>query len=207
MENENFTNEEKLNKNNHEINYNIEDNICPISPVQKYDSNKNIYNLLLENEENFQKSFFREKIKFDDRENLISQSNINHKIESDENYTSPKKSFMERYFSKMEEGSLRGSIFAISSLALGPGSLSLAAKFKEMGFFFSIFLIIFGAFATYWSLKIMIIASKKMKINEFGKCATASYGKYMGWFIDGSILLYIFGVLVSYQVVSKINFY
>lgn len=158
----------------------------------------NIYNMLLEGPKKFQENFISNSSK----KSLPDLERINS-----EEYTGSKKTLMERYFSKIEEGSLRASILAISSIALGPGSLSLSAKFKELGFFFTIMLIVLGACAAYWSLKIMIIASKKMKIDEYGKCATASYGKYMGWFIDGVILFYIFGVLISYQVISKEVFY
>jgi len=162
---------------------------------QSPDGNSNIYNILLEDPKKFQRNFISKE----------TQDEISQDAEriNSEDYKGSNKNFTQRYFSKIEEGSLRASILSITSIALGPGCLSLSAKFKEMGFFFTIMLILLGSIAAYWSLKIMIIASKKMNVDEYGKCATVSYGKYMGWFIDGVILFYIFGCLISYQVISK----
>jgi uncharacterized membrane protein YkvI len=153
--------------------------------------NSNIYNMLLQDHQKFQENFIDRDTLYDDEEKINST-----------NYVRSGKTLYQKWFSKMDEGSLRASILSITSIALGPGCLSLSAKFKEMGFFFTIMLILLGAFAAYWSLKIMIIASKKMKVDEYGKCASVSLGKYMGWFIDGVILLYIVGVLISYHVIG-----
>jgi uncharacterized membrane protein YkvI len=162
------------------------------------ENNSNIYNMLLENPKEFQENFIgRQSLEQEDEENDDLEEKINSA-----NYRGSRKTLMQRYFSKMDEGSLRASILSITSLALGPGCLSLASKFKEMGFFFTIMLILLGATAAYWSLKIMIIASKKMNVDEYGKCASVALGKYMGWFIDCVILFYIFGVLISYHVIG-----
>jgi amino acid permease len=118
------------------------------------------------------------------------------------NYKPSNKAFFDRCFSKINEGSLRASIMSITTIALGPGCLALPAKFKEIGFSFMIILILLGSLIAYWSLKIMIIASKKLKVDEYGKIATKAFGKYMGWFIDGVIVFYVFGVLISYQVIG-----
>ncbi len=155
----------------------------------------NIFNMVFENDKNFKDNFVG-------RETVAEEKLLDDKNEEldEEN---PKRSIMKRFFSPMEEGSLRGSIFAMSSLALGTGCLALPQKFGQMSFVVSLITIIFAALSAYWSLKIMIIVSKKIKCNEYSKCVSFSFGKKAANFLDVVTIIYIFGILISYQVISK----
>lgn len=53
---------------------------------------------------------------------------------------------MDRYFGKLAKGSMRGSIFALCSGAIGTGVLSLPYVLKINGWIIGIVLIILGAF-------------------------------------------------------------
>jgi hypothetical protein len=110
----------------------------------------------------------------------------------------------QRLFSKMEAGSLRGSIFAMSSLALGTGCLALPVRFSQMSFLGAIIMVLIGSFAAYWSLTIMIEASIKTKSFDYSRLVKQSVGPHLALFLDIVILIYIFGILISYQVISKI---
>lgn len=159
------------------------------------DETGNIFNMVFQDDKQFQENFFTKK----EEEKLLKEKQID--LESEEQ--PPRKSLFQRYFSKMDEGSLRGSIFAMSSIALGTGCLALPQKFGQMSFLCALLVLVFAACASYWSLKIMIIASKKINCDEYSKCVSQSFGKKASNFLDIVTIIYIFGILVSYQVISN----
>ncbi len=114
------------------------------------------------------------------------------------------KTLTQRLFSPMEAGSLRGSIFAMSSLALGTGCLALPKNFGNMSFVGALLTLCFGSAVAYWSLVIMIEASRKTNVKEYSRLVKESLGNRLALFLDIMILIYIFGILISYQVISKL---
>lgn len=153
----------------------------------------NIFNMVFQNDKNFNKNFIGEKSQVGDK--LLDTENLDEE-------NPPRKSIMQRFFSPMEEGSLRASIFAMSSLALGTGSLALPQKFGQMSIIGCLLTILFAALSSYWSLKVMIITSKKIKCDEYSKCVSYSFGKKASNFLDIVTIVYIFGILISYQVIG-----
>ncbi len=138
----------------------------------------NIFNMVFQDNKNFNQNFLeKDKEKYN---NKLLQDNR----ENDEEAFQPRKSLMQRFFSPMEEGSLRASIFAMSSLALGTGCLALPQKFGQMSFVGALCTILFAGLSAYWSLKIMIITSRKLKIEEYSKCVSFSFGKKASNFLD-----------------------
>lgn len=65
------------------------------------------------------------------------------------------KSFSQRTFSKMDKGSLRGSIFSLCASAIGSGVLSLPYMFNLCGYGAGIFLMVLGAIAAELSLRML----------------------------------------------------
>ena len=61
------------------------------------------------------------------------------------------RSFYDRTFTKLEKGSVRGSIFNLVSAALGGGVLSLSYVFVLVGWGTGLILIALGTFAGIWS--------------------------------------------------------
>jgi hypothetical protein len=114
-----------------------------------------------------------------------------------------KKPILKRVFSKMEAGSLRGSIFAMSSLALGTGCLSLPLRFAQMSMACGLIVLILGSAAAYWSLIILIESSKKTKSLEYATLVKDTLGTKMAIILDIITSIFVFGVLISYQVISK----
>jgi hypothetical protein len=116
------------------------------------------------------------------------------------------RTLVQRLFGKMEAGSLRGSVFAMSSLALGTGSLALPLRFGQMSFTCALLVLIIGAIIAYWSLTIMIEASKRSKqgVGDYSRIVKTTLGNGMSLLLDIFIAVYIFGILVSYQVMSKL---
>lgn len=115
-----------------------------------------------------------------------------------------RRTLSKRLFSKMEAGSLRGSIFAMSSIALGTGCLALPQVLDQLSLVIGALLIVLGAVVAYWSMVIMIESSRKTGSTDYSEAVMGSLGPKPALFLDIVVLLYIFGILVSYQVLSKI---
>jgi len=62
-----------------------------------------------------------------------------------------RKTFRQRTFSSMQAGSVRGSIFALCSSAIGAGVLSLPYVLSLNGYVFGIAFIIISAIGADWS--------------------------------------------------------
>ena len=67
-----------------------------------------------------------------------------------------KKGMRNRYFSKMEKGSVRGSILGMTCAAIGSGVLTFPNVFKQIGWVNGIVLLAMGAFGCWWSLYMLI---------------------------------------------------
>lgn len=170
-------------------------------------SDNNVYTLMTKSDDQIIDALGTNKISDDKQllsDNLVSNEEIN---DSNENNLQSRKSLYRRLFSSMEAGSLRGSIFAMSSLALGTGCLALPYRFSQMSFLNAIIMLILGAIIAYWSLTIMIEASIKSNTgaNDYSRLVKVTLGTSMALVLDIFILIYIFGILTSYQVMSNFN--
>jgi amino acid permease len=110
----------------------------------------------------------------------------------------------DRLFSKIEPGSVRGSIFTLSIMCLGSGLLALPKKVKYMSISVAFIDIVLAGCAAYWTLTLMIITSNKYDIYEYSKLAQKLYGKWLAILIDITMLIYVFGIMILYQVLSNI---
>lgn len=114
------------------------------------------------------------------------------------------KPLMNRLFGRMEAGSLRGSIFAISSLALGTGCLALPIRFTQLGLVWALIFLILSSIIAYWSLTLMVKSTiGKTDCYDYSRFVKHTLGKTPAFILDLVIIIYIFGVLISYQVISK----
>ena len=112
-----------------------------------------------------------------------------------------RKSWKERYFSPMKEGSLRGSVFALSSIAIGTGGFALPTRSVQIGLVNEILLLIFGGICAYYSLSCMIHAARNIEDKDYSRIVKKSLGKVPANILDLVLIIYLFGVLISYQVV------
>ena len=101
----------------------------------------------------------------------------------------------------MKEGSLLGGIFALSSIALGPGAFSLPIRCTQLSLAWFIGFIIIAAFVTYWSMSGLIKAARKVKGVDYSPSVKALVGKPFAILIDVTIILYLIGVFIQYQVI------
>ena len=125
-----------------------------------------------------------------DLENLVINGD---KLEEEEKFEEKTCSF--------KEGSLLGGIFSLSSIALGPGAFSLPIRCTQLGLFWFIVFIIIAAFVTYWSMSGLIKAARKVKGEDYSPSVKALIGKPFAIVIDVTIILYLIGVFIQYQVI------
>ena len=106
-----------------------------------------------------------------------------------------------RIFGPMKEGSLRGSIFTMSSFALGSGCFSFAIKMTQFGCVWFTLAIIIGGLATYWSISGMYEASKDTGCKEFSSAVHVILGKYYALILDIILTIYSLGITITYLVI------
>ena len=109
--------------------------------------------------------------------------------------------FFERILHPMQYGSLRGSIFGLSSMCLEAGSMVLAIRCKQFGMIPFLLFLIIGGIIAYWCLYMMAKAGKNIKEKNYSKVVKAILGHKVGIFMDINIALYLFGALISFQVI------
>ena len=149
-----------------------------------------------------------------DKENENSENNINanklpgdtnqEEIQNDEeNKNETGRTLVNRLIGPVDAGSIRGSIFNLSIFSLGSGCLALPQKIQHMSIVLAVFDIILSGLATYWTLNLMLVASRKLKnCFNYAKVVELLYGKKLSNFLVFTILLYTFGIMVLYQVIG-----
>ena len=109
--------------------------------------------------------------------------------------------FFDRILHPMQYGSLRGSVFGLSSMCLEAGSMVLAIRCKQFGMVPFLLFLILGGCVAYWCLVMMIKAGKSVKEKNYSKVVKTILGNKVGVFMDINIALYLFGALISFQVI------
>lgn len=143
----------------------------------------------------------KNEITSDDEEN--NKENKNESLANiEENYKENRK-WIDRYFSSISPGSIRASIFSLSILSIGTGCLSLPQRFGQLSIVFTIILIFLAGFAAYWTLNLLIFCSLKTGEMTYSKLIKKVLSKGWSIFLDVTLIIYIFGVLIIYQIVSK----
>ncbi len=133
---------------------------------------------------------------------LINKINDNY-TETNQEYTNHQRGFAERYFSKLNPGSLRGSIFNLSIVSIGIGALTLPAAYGNLGVFASVIFTVFFAITSYWTLSMIVFAGRKSNLVVYGKVCEHYLGKWGSYLYDITNIIYIFGILIVYQIISK----
>ena len=116
-------------------------------------------------------------------------------------FDSKNANFLERMLHPMQYGSLRGSIFGLSSMCFEAGSLVLAIRCKQFGCVNFLIAIILGGLSAYWTLVMMVRAARNMKERDYSKIVKATLGNKVGVFMDCNITLYLLGAIISFQVI------
>jgi amino acid permease len=102
----------------------------------------------------------------------------------------------------MGQGSVRGSIFALCAVAIGSGVLSLPFVLKQNGWILGTLLIIVGAVSGYFSMHMILVRSIETGKKNYSELAMLAGGKPLTILLQISILSFMFGACVSYQIIS-----
>lgn len=112
-----------------------------------------------------------------------------------------KRTLCAKYFSKMDPGSLRSSIFSLSILAIGVGCLALPQKFGQLSLALCSIQIVIAAISTYWTINLIIEAGRKKGLTVYSHVIEEFCGRNWAIFFDVVIIIYVFGVLITYQII------
>lgn len=111
-----------------------------------------------------------------------------------------RRTFFNRAFSKLEKGSLRGSIFNLVSAALGGGVLSLPYVFVLSGWVSGLLLLALGCGASMWSNVLIARMATELKLKNLDEMAFMSGGPCLRKTLQIIIVVYVFGVCIGYQI-------
>lgn len=115
-----------------------------------------------------------------------------------------KKTIIDRYFGKIEPGSMRGSILSLSILSAGVGCLSLPQRVGQLSVLLCSIEIILGGIAAAWTLQKLIEAGRKANTSEYSTTITHYLGNKWSVFGNIIIIIYIFGKMIVYQIICKL---
>lgn len=101
----------------------------------------------------------------------------------------------------MKEGSVQGSVFSLSSIALGTGAFSLPIRCSQVGCFWYCIAIFLGGIAAYWTLSRLIESAKTVKTEEYSTSVKKIIGKIPAIIIDIVLMIYIYGVIIQFNVI------
>ena len=95
-------------------------------------------------------------------------------------FESKKAKFFERILHPIQYGSLRGSIFGLSSMCLEASAMILALRCQQFGLINYLIFILLGGFLAYSCLVMMIKAGKNIKEKNYSKVVKTILGKKVG---------------------------
>ncbi|KAH9124410.1 hypothetical protein AeMF1_004823 [Aphanomyces euteiches] len=115
-----------------------------------------------------------------------------------------KTSLMEKYItSKMQPGSVKGSMFTMTVSIVGAGILSLPYALEQVGLVMGIVLLVLGGLLAYFSLYLLVVCSDLSKETSYMTLANLTSGSRLSMFVQLVISLNLFGTSVGYLVGSS----
>lgn len=111
------------------------------------------------------------------------------------------KTLSQRLFGKMNQGSLRGSIFSMVTTALGAGCLALPKKFSILSVGLSLISMVFISVCMLMNLYFLAKASARTKVYDYSELAEKVLSKKWKYLINIGSIIFLFGALIAYQIV------
>lgn len=108
---------------------------------------------------------------------------------------------LSRMFGKIEPGSLRGSVFAMISVALGTGILGLPKVFGVMSVFFGSLFLIFSGFNFLVNVYFLAIVAHKERIYDYSNLLKKVLGEFYAKVLNYGSLIFLYGACICYQVI------
>eukprot|EP00744_Colponema_vietnamica_P006224 GILI01009052.1.p1 GENE.GILI01009052.1~~GILI01009052.1.p1 ORF type:complete len:433 (-),score=144.38 GILI01009052.1:147-1445(-) len=110
------------------------------------------------------------------------------------------RSFIQRTFTAVEPGSVRGSIFTLASTAIGAGILALPYVLNVAGFAMGIGFLVLGAVISWVSIQMLVTCVRKTGITSYAELVRYVYGPKMGLVLETVVVVYCFGCVIGYFV-------
>ena len=109
--------------------------------------------------------------------------------------------FIEEKCCSMKEGSIQGSVFTLSSIALGTGAFSLPIRCTQIGCVWYSISIFIGAIISYWTLTKLIESARIVKADAYSTSVRRIIGKIPAIIIDVILMIYLFGIIIQFNVI------
>jgi len=163
-------------------------NVSESEETHNHEYNKKLVNYL-----------FPENVNATDGVSIAGEVSLN---EENTQSISPTKerSWMERTFSPITPGSLRGSTFTLISTALGAGVLSLPAMYRNTGLALGTIFLVCAAGSALWSMYLLSKCSFRTKCQRYSDAVLQMLGKEWSLVLQFVLIIYVFGALVSYLI-------
>lgn len=111
-----------------------------------------------------------------------------------------RRTFFDRTFSKLQRGSLRGSIFNLVSAALGGGVLALSYVFVLSGWAMGLILLGLGFAGAMWSNLLIAKMACDHGLTNIDQMAFKAGGNCLKKFLQVLIIVYATGSCIGYQI-------
>ncbi|ETV81778.1 hypothetical protein H257_05366 [Aphanomyces astaci] len=148
--------------------------------------------------------------RFDDDDNATDVPLLLEEVDADglelEEHVRPEdeQSFVEKYItSKMQPGSVKGSMFTMTVSIVGAGVLALPYALEQVGLVMGVAFIVAGGLMAYFSLYLLVVCSDLSKALSYMHLATLTSGPRLSMFVQLVISLNLFGTSVGYLVASS----
>jgi len=123
--------------------------------------------------------------------------------EVNEDGRSVAKTLKQRIFGPVDPGSIRGSIFNMLIMCLGSAILTLPQQFNHVGLFLAMIQIVVIGIASYWTLNLYYVVCDKLNNFSLAEIIRKVCGNAFSKVCDTCVLIFILGILIVYNVVSK----
>ncbi|ETV96321.1 hypothetical protein H310_10483 [Aphanomyces invadans] len=126
-------------------------------------------------------------------------------VELDEHVQPPaNQGFVERYItSKVQPGSVKGSMFTMTVSIVGAGVLALPYALEQVGLVMGVVFLVVGGLLAYFSLYLLVVCSDLTKAMSYMHLASFTSGPRLSMFVQSVISLNLFGTSVGYLVASS----
>lgn len=110
-----------------------------------------------------------------------------------------KRSWFDRTFSGMGEGSLRAAIFTLVSTAIGLGMLTLPYAFQQLGIITGLVLLMANAIISCWTMVLIVNGCQRVGAKSYSQLMGRTLGFRWGVFTDLLQFFYGFGIVIGYM--------
>ena len=127
-------------------------------------------------------------------------SNLSGSDSEDDNISNKDgKNCCQRYFSKIGEGSLRGSTIAMASITFGGGCLSFPYAIAQTGPIVGLIIYVFIGIVSYWTIYLLMVNGYDSNTMNYNDLTVKAMGNKWRIIADICNLILCFGLIVGYQ--------